>query len=200
MRDNNHSPHPTENPTAPLMQADPSTPSRRESNAEDPTSPSPSPSTLDPQHTNQSLPRSKPLFRGFESPSLSRVAILAVLCFITYPAFYILALVAKDKSLFTVRLAVSVWCSAVGFALGYILLKIGGQHLEAASEFILVGCRDFLSFTLNSLGHRGSHEPRRWRNETPRSGQKLKQSNELYARLPYLPVSSRESRDFQAFA
>jgi hypothetical protein len=79
-------------------------------------------------------PRSKPLFRGFESPSFARIAILAVLCLSAYPALYILTLVAKDKSLFVVRLIVAMWCSGVGFALGFILLRIGVQHLEAASE------------------------------------------------------------------
>ena len=79
-------------------------------------------------------PRSKPLFRGFERPNFSRIVILTALCYITYPAFYILTLVAKDKSLFLVRLIVSAWCSGVGFAVGYFLLKIGVQHIEAASE------------------------------------------------------------------
>ena len=60
--------------------------------------------------------------------------ILSILCLITYPAFYILTFVAKDRSLFTVRFIVAVWCSGVGFALGYILLSIGAQYLEAASE------------------------------------------------------------------
>ena len=70
--------------------------------------------------------------------------ILAVLCLITYPAFYILTLVAKDRSLFVVRAIVSAWCSGVGFALGYILLQIGAQYLEAAGELALVVCRGFL--------------------------------------------------------
>jgi len=80
------------------------------------------------------LVRSKPLFRGFERPSFAHIAILIVLCLIAYPALYILTLVAKDKSLFTVRLIVAVWYSGVGFALGYTLLRIGVKHIEAASE------------------------------------------------------------------
>ena len=163
MRDDNHSPHPTDNPTAPLIQADPSplTPNGRESDAEHPASPSPPPPTANFQHAEKpqlssrwwlrlklaSLrfepPRAKPLFQGFERPSFSHIAILTTLCLIAYPAFYILTLVAKDKSLFVVRSIVSVWCSAVGFALGYILLTIGAQHLEAASEFTPVGHRNF---------------------------------------------------------
>lgn len=78
--------------------------------------------------------RAKPLFRGFESPSFPRIAILVVLCLSAYPALYILTLVARDKSLFVARLIVAMWCSGVGFALGYLLVKIGVQHLEAASE------------------------------------------------------------------
>ena len=93
-------------------------------------------------------PRSKPLFRGYERPSLAHIAILTVLCLATYPAFYVLTLVAKDKPLFTVRLIVAMWCSAVGTALGYILLRIGVQHLEAASKFIPVRHCNFLRFCL----------------------------------------------------
>ena len=80
------------------------------------------------------LLRSRPLFRGFERPSFAHIAILIVLCLIAYPALYILTLVAKDKSLFTVRLIVAIWCSGVAFALGYTLLRIGVKHIEAASE------------------------------------------------------------------
>jgi len=80
------------------------------------------------------LPRSKPLFRGFEKPSFVHITVLIVLCLTAYPALYILTLVANDRSLTVVRLIVALWCSTVGFALGYILLKIGMQHFEAASE------------------------------------------------------------------
>jgi len=191
IRDNSSSPRPTGNPAAPLIRADPSllTPNRREFDVEYPTWPSSPPSTANIQYTKKSRfsilgsvrskiadLRFRPLqskpgpSQGFERPSFSRIAILTVLCLITYPAFYILTLVAKDKSLFTVRLIVSMWCSGLGFALGYILLKIGARHLEAASEFTLVGIETFSDYISNSLGHRDSHEPRRWRNEAPRSG------------------------------
>jgi len=96
-------------------------------------------------------PRSKPLFRGFERPSLSRIAILVVLCTIAYPALYILTLVAKDKT-FVVRLIAAMWSPGVGFALGYILIRIGVQHLEAASEFMLIWYRDPLKFHSKQLG------------------------------------------------
>jgi len=149
MRDNNSSPHPIESSAVPLIQVDPSllAPNRRAFCAEYPTWPPLPPSTTvtDLQYADKSPPRrSKPLIRGFEKPSFSRIIILTVLCLITYPAFYALKLVAKDQSLFVVRLIVSIWCSGVGFALGYILLKIGAQHLEAASEFSLVWPRNFL--------------------------------------------------------
>ena len=151
-RGDNTSPHPTENDATPLIHADPFllTPNRREFDAEYPAWPSPPPSTMDSQDAEKSrflriqLPRSKPLFRGFERPSFSRIAALTLLCLITYPVFRILELVAKNKTLFVVRSIVSVWCAGVGFALGYILLKIGAQHLEAASEFTLVWYRNFL--------------------------------------------------------
>lgn len=84
--------------------------------------------------SNLEPPRSKPLFHGFEKPNFVRIAVLAVLCLCAYPALYILTLVAKDKSLFTVRLIVALWCSGVGFTLGYVLLAIGVRHLEAGSE------------------------------------------------------------------
>jgi len=138
----------------PLIQPDPSilTPSRREFDTEYPARPSPPPSTANSHYANKSqfsslrslypkladlkfeLPRRGPLFRGFKRPSFSRIAILTALCPITYPAFYVLTLVARDKSLFVVRAIVSTWCWVVGFALGYVLLTIAAQHLEAASE------------------------------------------------------------------
>ena len=159
--DGSSSPHPVGNPTTPLIQADPSllVPNRRVFDTEFPPSPSPPPTTA---YTEKSRfsglgsvrsklanlrfwpSRSKPgLSQRFEKPSFSHIAILTVLCLIVNPAFYILTLVAKDKSLFTVRLIVSAWCSGLGFALGYILLKIGARHLEAASEFTLVSIETF---------------------------------------------------------
>ena len=162
--DNNSSPDPNENPAAPLIRADPSLLAldRSEFDSEYPARPSTSQSTENFQYSDKprlstlrSLhskltdlkfepPRSKPLFRGFERPCFSRIAILVTLCLITYPAFCILKLVAKDRSLFAVRSIVSVWCSGVGFALGYILLKIGARHLEATSEFTLIWPGTFL--------------------------------------------------------
>jgi len=164
MRDSNSSPHLTENLAAPLIQADPSllTQNGEEFDAEHPDWPSSSPPpTTSSQHADKPRflrfdkfepSRSKPLFRGFERPSFSRIAILTVLCFITYPVFYFLKLVAKDRSLFIVRLVVSVWCSGVGFALGYILLRIGARQLEAASEFALAGYRRFLRLGFKKPG------------------------------------------------
>ena len=155
MRENDWSPHPDENSAELLVQADPSllTPNRRELDV------ATSQSTANSPHADKSqflslfeLPRLKPLFHGFERPSLSRITILTVLCPITYPAFYVLIFVANDRSLFSVRLIVSVWCSGVGFALGYILLKIGARHLEAASEFMLVGYRGFLRILFEQPG------------------------------------------------
>ena len=185
MRDNSSSPDPTDNPAVPLIQADPSllTPGGRVSDADNPALPSLPTSTANFQSADESRPssrqslhpnltepkfkrfeppRSKPPFRGFERPSLPRIAILTVLCLITYPAFYILTLVAKDRSLFVVRAIVSVWCTGIGFALGHTLLEIGARHLEAASEFTPVGYWDSLRrYISNSLGLRDSHESRR---------------------------------------
>jgi len=169
MRDDNWSPPGSAisvNQTDPFLLS----PNRREFDADYPAWPSPSPSTTTFQHDDKphfssrqllhpklanlrfEPPRSKPLFRGFERPSLSRIAILIVLCTIAYPALYILTLVAKDKSLFVVRLIAAMWCSGVGFALGYILIRIGVQHLEAASEFTLIRHRDPLRFYFKQLG------------------------------------------------
>ena len=146
MRDHTSSPDPTEDSAASLIQADPSpsTPNKREFDTGYPAWASPSPSMTKSRFLRPEPPRSKPLFRGFERPSFPRIAILTVLCLVTYPAFYTLKRVAKNRSLFVVRLLVSIWCSGVGFALGYILLAIGAQHHEAASKFTLVGHRDFL--------------------------------------------------------
>jgi len=168
-RENSPSPRPPENLVAPLIQEVPSilAPTRTESDIKDSAWSSSSPSA-EKLHSTDKSPFSslqslrpklanltfepKPLFQGFERPSLSRIAILTVLCAITYPAFHILTLVAKDKSLFVVRAIVSVWCSGAGFALGYILLKIGKQHLEAASESVLPENRDFLSLYFKQPG------------------------------------------------
>jgi len=156
-RDNDSCPHPTENPAAPLIQPDPSllTPN---GNDEYETLPSPPPSATNSQHANRPWflrlkpRRPKPLFRGFEAPRFPYIAILTVLCLITYPAFHLLTLVARDESLFVVRIIVSLWCSAIGFALGYILLKIGARHLEAASEFTLAGRQGFLRLYFKQPG------------------------------------------------
>ena len=157
-RDDYWSPPPTADSTTPFNQDDPLllTPNRRVFDVEYPAWSSRPQSKADSQYTDKfqfsnrqplnaklanlgdEPPRLKPLFRGFERPSLAHIAILAILCLTAYPALYILTLVAKDKSLFTVRLIVALWCSGVGFALGYILLRIGIQHLEAASEFVPV--------------------------------------------------------------
>jgi len=139
-RDSDSSSRSTENPAASFIPAVVSrlTPNRR---GFDPTWPSPQSSSTDSLYTDGSPSQSQPFqFEGFERPSPSHITILTVLSLITYPAFYVLTLLAKDKSLFVVRLIVSAWCSGIGFALGYILLAIGAQHLEAASEFIPVGC------------------------------------------------------------
>ena len=165
MWDNKTSPRPTEDPASPPIQADPSllVPNGTEVDPADQAWHSPPPSTVNIQYADKSRfsslrslqsrvelavlrfepPRSKPLFRGFETPSFSRIAILTALCLLIYPAFSILKLGAKDRSLFAVRSIVSVWCSAVGFAVGSILLKIGARHLEAASEFTLSGFEPF---------------------------------------------------------
>jgi len=148
MRDN-----PTENPAEPLIQTDSSlaTSNVEEVDAEDQAWSSPPPPTTNSQHTEKPSPRSKP-FRGFERPSFTRIAILTLACAITFPAFYILTFVAKDRSLFIVRLLVAVWCFSIGLALEYTLLKIGARHLEAASEFTPVGYRDILNPSLEQPG------------------------------------------------
>ena len=160
MRDNSTSPDPTEHSAASFAQADSSllTPSRGESDAEYP--PSQPLSTANSPHAERCRflrfkpPPLEPVFRGFERPSFYRIVALTLLCLIAYPAFCILTIVVKDKSLFVVRLIVSAWCSGAGFAFGYILLKIGTQHLEAASEFTLAAYQDFLRLYFKQPGPR----------------------------------------------
>jgi len=92
MRGNSSSPHPTEDPTAPLIEADPFLEF-----------------LLTRHDQTHSFKASRDrAFLGSRSSVLSAII---------YPAFYILTLVAKDTSLSIVRLIVSVWCSGVGFAL-----------------------------------------------------------------------------------
>jgi len=100
------------------------------------------------------IPQLKPLSPGFEAPSFLYIATLTILCPATYLAFYILTLVAKDRSLFVVRAIVGLWGWVAGFALGYFLLRIGAQHLEAASKFALVGYRSFLRHSFKQPGPR----------------------------------------------
>jgi len=156
LRDHSSSPRPTENPAEPLIQTDSSlaTLIGGEVDAEDQAWSFPPPSATNSQHTEKPPRRSKPLFRGFESPNFIRIGILTLTCAITYPAFYTLTSVAKDRSLFIVRFIVAVWCSGIGLALGYTLLKIGARHLEAASEFTPVGYRDFLKHSFEQPGPR----------------------------------------------
>ena len=153
-RESNTSSHTPEDPTAPLIQAGPplSIPNGGDFDAECPARPSPSSSTTKSQRADKPSLRSKPLFQGFERPSFSRIAILTVLCVLTYPTFYLLTLVARGKSLFVVRLIVGMWCSVVGFAIGYFLLKTGAQHLEATSEFMPAGYRDTLRLHFKQPG------------------------------------------------
>ena len=150
--DDDSSPDPPESPAA-LIQADPARPSTENFQYSDKSRLSGLQSLrlklTDPRFEP---PRLKPLFRGFERPSFSRIAILTTLCLTAYPAFYVLPFVAKDRSLFVVRAIVAVWCSGIGFALGYILLKIGARHLEAASGFTLVGYQDFLRLDFKQPG------------------------------------------------
>ena len=154
MGDNDRSPHLTKNPAMALTQADPSlsAASGRDFDAKDPARPSLPPSTTNLQYDNKSPPGPNPLFRGFEKPSFFRIVILTVLCPTAYLAFYILTFVARDKSLTMVRLVVSAWCLVVGFVLGHILLTIGAQHLEAASESALVGYCYFLRLCFKQPG------------------------------------------------
>ena len=154
-RDNNPSPPPTAEFGTPSDQTGPllSTPGEGGFVLKDPAWTSEPPSTISrSQFADKLPPQPKSLFRRFERPSFSRIAILTVLCLITYPAFYALTLLAKDKSLFVVRLIVSAWCSGIGFALGYILLAIGAQHLEAASESIPVWYWDSLTICFKQPG------------------------------------------------
>ena len=161
MRDNSN-PDPAETSAASLFQTIPSllTPNRRDSGAEYPPWYSLPPSTTDFQYADKSWfsrfkpPQLKPLFQGFEGPSFSHIVVLTVLCLITYPLFDILTFVTKDRSLFVVRLIVSLWSSVAGFAFGCILLAIATQHLEAASEFVLVEHRAFLRFYFEQPGPR----------------------------------------------
>lgn len=152
--------------------------------------------------TSLEPPRSIPFFRGFERPNFARIAILTVSSLSAYPALYILTLIAKDKSLFVVRLIVAMWCSGVGFALGFVLLRIGVQHLEAASEWLTPAVQypDIKPFISSSVGHCYPHESRRGRNETPRSGSQLAGSYQFFVRLPGPRISPEEQRDCQEFA
>jgi len=92
-----------------------------------------------------------PSRRGFERPSFCNIAILAVLCHITYPAFYVLTLVAKDKSLFVVRLIVSAWCSEIGFAFFSRSERNTLKQQVHCSRWL--GIESFQDLTSNSRGH-----------------------------------------------
>ena len=170
MRDNSRSPSPPPSPS--FSQTEPLLRDGGGLDAECPPRPSRRPSTASSQRTGESwlsisnlrllhleppnlVPELlKPRFRGFEEPSFLNIAILTLLCLVTYPAFRLLTVVAKNRSLSVVRAIVSAWCWGAGFAFGWILLRIGAKHLEAASEFALVGYRSFLIHYFKQPGPR----------------------------------------------
>lgn len=77
----------------------------------------------------------RPIFKGFERPDLRQLSLHVFVCFVSYPVMYLVTLVAKDRSLFLVRVLVAVWCALVGFCLAFSLVTFATKYLEAASEF-----------------------------------------------------------------
>lgn len=76
------------------------------------------------------------LFKGFERPHWGKIVMHFLACIASYPAMYLLTLVARERSLFIARVLVAVWCSVFGFCLAFSLVEFATKHLEAASELM----------------------------------------------------------------
>lgn len=78
---------------------------------------------------NTSLPKA-----NFEKPDWKQLVLHVFMCLASYPVMYAVTLIAKDRTLFLVRVVVSVGSAMVGFCLAFSLAASATKYLEAASE------------------------------------------------------------------
>lgn len=85
-----------------------------------------------------SLPKvnARPIFKGFERPDWSKIALHIFACLFSYPMMYVVTLISRDRSLFLVRALVAVGSALVGFCLAFCLVAFAIKYLEAASELL----------------------------------------------------------------
>lgn len=74
-----------------------------------------------------------PFSSAYEAPNWALIVLHVGLCLIAYPVLMIFVLIAKDRTIFWTRFAVSCGCGVVGFCLGLSLLNLARAFLEAAS-------------------------------------------------------------------
>ncbi|KAF4602489.1 hypothetical protein EYR40_005698 [Pleurotus pulmonarius] len=79
-----------------------------------------------------------PFSSAYEAPSWALIVLHVGLCLIAYPALMIFVLIAKDRTIFWTRFAVSCGCGIVGFCLGLSLLNLARAFLEAATWATLI--------------------------------------------------------------
>lgn len=88
-------------------------------------------------------PKPRTIVKGFERPDLRQLALHVLVCLVSYPAMYLVTLVANERSLFLVRILVAVWSALVGFCLALSLAAFATKHLEAASKPRYIHCGGF---------------------------------------------------------
>lgn len=79
-------------------------------------------------------PKPRPIIKGFERPRFTQLFLHVSVCLGSYPVMCFITVVAKDRSLFLVRILVAVWSALVGFCLAFSLVAFATKYLEAASK------------------------------------------------------------------
>ncbi|KAJ8488594.1 hypothetical protein ONZ45_g13895 [Pleurotus djamor] len=87
---------------------------------------------------DEEKPVKKKLFASYESPSWVLIILHVGLCLVAYPILMIFVLIARDRTLFWTRFAISCGCGIVGFCLALSLVNLARAYLEAATWATLI--------------------------------------------------------------
>ena len=117
--------------------------------SENPSKPSP----LYSLRTSSALLRRRPLVSGFEIPYWKDTLLHSALCLVSYPILLAVTIFAHNKTIFWARFIVSAGCGLVGLGIGYSLLTLAKNHLEAASKFFRIRHLLRAEAVFVSLGH-----------------------------------------------
>lgn len=85
-------------------------------------------------------PRQHPFAQNFEPPEWMKIFVHVLLCVFAYPILLVFVVIAREKTLFWTRFAVSIGCGLMGFLLGWSLLRLARSFMEAASQYIFQFC------------------------------------------------------------